>query len=79
MEALTAVVIKKDGKHRPGRGFSRDELKMAGISSSEALKLGIPVDSRRKTAYRENVDVIKRFLKRRKTLLKPEKRRKSKS
>ena len=55
-------VFKKDGKQRFGKGFSRKELKKAGLSLKEALKFGIPVDSRRKTAHEENVDVIETFL-----------------
>jgi len=55
-------VIKKGGKQRYGKGFSREELKRAGLSLKEALRIGIPVDSRRKTAHEENVEIIKTFL-----------------
>lgn len=41
-----------------GRGFSRNELKEAGVSIKEALKKGIPIDLRRKTMYPENVQTI---------------------
>jgi len=55
-------VFKRGGKQRFGKGFSREELKKAGLSSKEALRLGIPVDSRRKTAHEENIKVAKTFL-----------------
>ncbi|MGB9676392.1 MAG: ribosomal protein L13e [Candidatus Bathyarchaeales archaeon] len=62
MMALKPKVFKKDGKQRLGKGFSREELKKAGISLKDALKLGIPIDARRRTAHQENVEAIKGFL-----------------
>jgi large subunit ribosomal protein L13e len=59
-------VFRKAGKQRCGKGFSREELKRAGLSVKEALKFGIPMDSRRKTAHEENVNVVKTFLERKK-------------
>jgi ribosomal protein L13E len=76
MMTIKPVVFKKDGKERHGRGFSREELKKAGLSLREALKLSIPVDSRRKTAHKENVSTIRKFLKSKKKASKPKKRRK---
>jgi large subunit ribosomal protein L13e len=55
-------VFKNAGKQRYGRGFSREELKKAGTSLKEALRFGIPIDSRRKTAHKENVESVKTFL-----------------
>lgn len=71
------MVFKKSGKQRNGRGFSREELKKAGLNLNEALKLRIPVDSRRKTLHEENVDIVKAFLKSEKST--PKRKRKSKS
>jgi ribosomal protein L13E len=79
MITIKPIVFKRDRKQRYGKGFSREELKKAGLSLKEALKLNIPVDSRRKTAHKENVNTVKRFLKSKKKTSKPEKRRKSKS
>ena len=62
MVAIKPKVIKKGGKQRYGKGFSREELKRAGLSLKEALRIGIPVDSRRKTAHEENLEIIKNFL-----------------
>lgn len=74
MMALKPKVFKKDGKQRLGKGFSREELKKAGINLKDALKLGIPMDSRRRTAHQENVEAIKGFLE----SLKEKSRRKAK-
>lgn len=62
MVAAKPKVFKKAGRQRYGKGFSREELKTAGLSLKEALKFGVPVDSRRKTAHEENVKVVKTFL-----------------
>jgi len=79
MAATRPLVSRKGGKQRSGRGFSREELKKAELSFKEALKLGIPVDLRRRTVHEKNIDVIKEFLGSRKTEAEPKKRRKSKS
>jgi len=55
-------VFKKGGKQRCGKGFSREELKKAGLSFKEALRLSIPIDSKRRTTHEENVEAIKNFL-----------------
>jgi ribosomal protein L13E len=68
-------VFKKGGKQRYGKGFSREELKKAGLSFKQALKLGLPIDSKRRTTHEENVEVIKTFLENKK----PETRHKGKS
>jgi large subunit ribosomal protein L13e len=75
--ATKPKVFKKGGKQRYGKGFSRAELKKAGLSLKEALKLSIPVDSRRRTAHEENVEFVKTFLESKKVESKP--KRKSKS
>jgi large subunit ribosomal protein L13e len=62
MMPIRPKVFKKGGKQRYGKGFSKQELKKAGLSFTEALKLGIPIDSRRKTAHEENINIIKSFL-----------------
>ena len=76
---IKPTVFKGDGKQRYGKGFSREELKKAELSLKEALKLGIPVDSRRRTVHENNVDAIKGFLETKKATSKSKKRRKSKS
>lgn len=79
MTLIKPIIFKKDGKKRYGKGFSREELKKARLTLREALKLSIPIDSRRKTFHEENVNTIKRFLKSKKKASKPKRRRKSKS
>jgi ribosomal protein L13E len=59
---IQSIVQKKDNRTKGGRGFSRDELKEAGIDVKRALKLSIPVDSRRKTKHKENVKRLKKYL-----------------
>jgi ribosomal protein L13E len=58
-----ATVYKKDGKPKDGRGFSKDELRKAELDLKKALKLKIPVDSRRRTSHEENVKALKTRLK----------------
>jgi ribosomal protein L13E len=67
-----AKVFKNDGKQRAGRGFSREELKKAGSSLKEALRLGVPVDDKRKTVHEENVDAVRALLQERKPASEPE-------
>ena len=77
---IEAKVLKKSGKQRCGKGFSSEELKKAGLSLKDALKLGIPVDSKRKTAHEENIGAVKAFLGEKEAAVKPKKSKgKSKS
>lgn len=79
MITVRPIVLKRDGRKRRGKGFSREELKKTGLSLREAAKLGIPVDYRRKTIHKENVNIINSLLKSRKKPSKSKKRRKTKS
>lgn len=62
MEALKPLVFKKGGKQRLGKGFSLDELKKVGLNPKQALKLRIPIDTRRRTVHEENIEKLKRLL-----------------
>ena len=62
--SIKAVVFKKNGKARKGKGFSLEELKKVGLDFRKALKLGIPVDKRRSSAYDHNVKALKEYLER---------------
>jgi len=44
---------------REGRGFSLKELEEAGVSLAVARRLKIPVDRRRRSSHKENVEKIK--------------------
>jgi len=59
---IQSAVQKKGDRTKGGRGFSRGELKEAGVDPKHALKLGIPIDPRRKTKHEENVKMLKKHL-----------------
>lgn len=62
---------------RAGRGFSLPELKKAGIDIRVAKKTGIRIDKRRKSAYDENIKLLKeggRAKKEKKTTKAPKKK-----
>jgi large subunit ribosomal protein L13e len=71
MHHIKPKILKPDGKQRSGRGFSREELKKAGLNKAEAKKLEIPVDKRRKTAHDQNVKAIKAYAEKKKAKTKP--------
>lgn len=54
-------VVKRKRKAREGKGFSREELREVGLSLSEALKQGIPIDTRRSTKHEENVTKLEAY------------------
>ncbi|MEN3047814.1 MAG: ribosomal protein L13e [Candidatus Caldarchaeales archaeon] len=49
-------------RFRGGKGFSRGELKAAGLTVSEARGARIPVDARRRSVHPKNVELLKRFV-----------------
>lgn len=51
--------VKRKRKIGKGKGFSRDELAEVGLSFRRALKLGIPVDTRRKTKHKKNIEILR--------------------
>jgi ribosomal protein L13E len=57
------IIKSLDGHIRIGKGFSRSELSHVGLDKRKARKLSIPVDERRKTAYVENIQRLREFLK----------------
>jgi ribosomal protein L13E len=70
-------VLRRNGKQREGKGFSREELKQAGTNTAEALKLKIPIDTKRKTAHEHNIEALKTLLQSRKIDSKPKGKPKS--
>ncbi|MGC8829958.1 MAG: ribosomal protein L13e [Verrucomicrobiia bacterium] len=48
-----------NGRFRKGKGFSRRELRDAGINMECIKRLHIPLDKRRKSIYSENVETLK--------------------
>ena len=75
MAAEPPKVFKTREKKRHGKGFSREELKRAGTNMTEALKLRIPLDARRKTGHEENVETVKNFIAQKKAEQKPKKQK----
>ncbi|MEM0017152.1 MAG: ribosomal protein L13e [Candidatus Korarchaeum sp.] len=64
MRPLSPLVLtstREWKRKKIGRGFSLGELERAGISISEAKKLGIYVDRRRKTVHEWNVEALTRL------------------
>lgn len=45
-----------------GKGFSLGELERVGLDVKRALKLGIPVDKRRKSVWDWNVQALREYL-----------------
>jgi len=79
MHHVKPKIFKPDGKQRSGRGFSRDEIGKAGLNSTEAVRLGLPVDFRRKTAHDENVEAVKAYVEKAKAEAKPKPKPKPKA
>jgi ribosomal protein L13E len=61
MHHIKPQILKPDGKQRVGRGFSREELKKAGLNLQEARRIQLPVDFRRHTAHDANVKAVKAY------------------
>jgi ribosomal protein L13E len=79
MIANRPKVSAKRGRKSLGKGFSQGELKKAGLSVSQAVKLHVAVDPRRKTAHDENVETIRTILEEKKAKVKARKKLKRKS
>lgn len=69
---------KKNGRVREGKGFSKGELREAGMDFKQALRLKIPIDLKRKTKHEDNIKTLKQHLKSLKPS-KPRKKRKSRA
>ena len=71
MHHINPVITKQNGKQRPGRGFSPDEIKEAGLNAADAKKIGFRIDRKRKTSHEENVNTLKAHAEKNKTEAKP--------
>jgi ribosomal protein L13E len=71
MRHVKPKILKQNGKQRSGRGFSRDELKKAGLNHTEAARIGLPTDLRRRTAHEKNIEAIKAHVEKKKVEAKP--------
>jgi len=77
MTEAKARVLKKDGKQRNGRGFSKGELSEAGLSLKDALRRKISIDAKRGSIHKENIETLRTFLEVHKVASKPERKSKS--
>lgn len=58
-------IIKKRGiatQFRVGRGYSISEIKEAGLTLKLAKQLNIPIDVRRRSTHKVNVDNLKKIV-----------------
>jgi ribosomal protein L13E len=62
MVTIEPRVLGANKKQRSGKGFSREEMKKAGLTPREALKHGVIMDYKRKTGHDENVEALKALL-----------------
>jgi large subunit ribosomal protein L13e len=58
MHHIKAIITNRNGKQKPGKGFSPNELKQAGVTKQKARRIGLPVDLRRKSTHSENIKAI---------------------
>ena len=61
-ETLFARARRKDGGWRQGRGFSRGELRVAGLTAADAVRRSIRLDKRRRSMHLENIETIRRSM-----------------
>ncbi len=61
MHHIKPQILKANEKQRLGKGFSREELKKAGINLLEARRIELPVDFRRRTSHDGNVEAIRAY------------------
>ena len=61
------AAVKRKRKTRWGKGFSQDELSEVGLGFRQALRLGVPIDARRRSKHKENVETLRKHLESAKT------------
>ena len=61
-ERPTPRVMSTGGGWKTGKGFSSSELQDAGLTFNEAADRSIPIDRRRRTSHRANVETIRSML-----------------
>ena len=61
-EKPSARVRRASGRWKHGKGFSYGELEAAGLATAEAARRSIPIDRRRRSTHRENVETIRRSI-----------------
>ena len=71
MHHIKPKILKPNEKQRVGKGFSREELKKAGLNLQEARRIELPIDFRRRTEHEENVEAVKTYAAQEKAKRKP--------
>jgi ribosomal protein L13E len=56
------AIVQRRNRTRKAKGFSRAELKEVDMDPRSAMKLGLPVDSRRRSKHQENIKVLRLYL-----------------
>jgi len=62
MVRFISPIVESGDRVREGKGFSKEELDAVKLTVTRARSLGIPVDSRRKSSYDDNIETLKEFL-----------------
>ena len=62
MVRFITPIVEAGDRVREGKGFSLGELKAVELTAGNAKKMGIPVDTKRKTSHEENIEMLKEFL-----------------
>ena len=57
-----ACVRCANGGWKQGKGFSYGELEAVGLATTDAAHRPIPIDSRRRSTHRENIETIRRLI-----------------
>ncbi len=71
MHHIVATITKRNGKKASSRGFSLSEMKKACLTKQDAMKIGIPLDLKRKSMHDENVETLKMHAEKAKAEKKP--------
>ena len=61
-EKPSARVRRASGGWKRGKGFSYGELEVTGLAMADAAHRSIPIDRRRRSTHRENVETIRRSI-----------------
>jgi predicted flap endonuclease-1-like 5' DNA nuclease len=64
--------VRKAHGHRPGKGFSLSEIRKAGFTTHQVRKVGVYVDSRRRTIHEFNVQTLRTLMEERQKQLQEE-------
>lgn len=56
------AIVQRKNRIRKAKGFSRAELKEVDMDPRSAMKLGLPVDSRRRSKHEENIKLLRRYI-----------------